>query len=247
MDLEAFFKKNNKLAIAFSGGVDSAYLLFEAHKNKAEVTAYYVKSQFQPEFEYEDAKRLVEEIKANLKIIELDVLKYDDVVRNDEKRCYYCKQKIFGAICKAAMEDDYNIVADGTNASDDVNDRPGMEVLRELSVVSPLRECGLTKDNVRMLSKEAGLFTWDKPAYAWLATRIKPYEKIEPDTLKKVERSEEYLKEIGFINHRVRVSEDVATVIADKNQVQLLSEKKDIIEPYLKKIFKDVILCECGR
>ena len=124
-------------------------------------------------FEYNDAMRLAEQIGARVRVIEVDVLADERVRQNPSNRCYYCKQAIFGNILRAAAEDGYTLILDGTNASDDEGDRPGMKALKELQVRSPLRECGLTKDMIRQLSRQAGLFTWDKPAYACLATRIR--------------------------------------------------------------------------
>ena len=157
MNLQEFFHDNPKAAIAFSGGVDSAYLLYAAKKHGAEVRAYYVKSAFQPQFELEDAKRLAKELGADMKVLEADVLGDALVTANPADRCYHCKKRIFTEIGKMAAADGFPVLMDGTNASDDAGDRPGMRALRELSVRSPLRECGLTKDEIRRLSKEAGL------------------------------------------------------------------------------------------
>lgn len=199
-----FLKKIPKAAIAFSGGVDSSYLLQEGMRFGKDVKAYYVKSQFQPEFELADAKRLATELGANMQIIEVDVLQQEAVIQNPPNRCYYCKQAIFGTILAAAAADGYPVILDGTNASDDANDRPGMQALAELRVLSPLRLCGLTKDEIRRKSREAGLFTWDKPAYACLATRIPSGMQISEDLLQRVEGAEGALFAMGFTDFRVR-------------------------------------------
>lgn len=242
MDLKGFFEKFNKVAIAFSGGVDSAFLLYSALKFGAEVTAYYVKSQFQPQFEYDDAVRLVKELNANLKVIELDVLQFEDVRKNPENRCYFCKQKIFSLILNEAKNDGYSVVLDGTNASDSTADRPGMKALEELKILSPLRMCNLDKSTIRELSKQAGLFTWDKPAYACLATRIKPNEEITNKALTKVEKAEKFMMKLGFSNHRVRVSNNVATVLVVRNQTHLLNEHKATIIEEFNELFDNVIV-----
>lgn len=242
MNLKEFFAQNNKVAIAFSGGVDSSYLLYAAKEYGVDVKAYYVKSQFQPKFEYDDATRLVNELDVPLKIIELDVLSFDDVCRNDDKRCYYCKQRIFTSIIQNALEDGYTTILDGTNASDDAGDRPGMKALEELMVLSPLRMCGITKDEVRALSKKANLFTWAKPAYACLATRIKPNETIALQALQKVEKSEMLMMNMGFISHRVRVSNNVATILVKDEQKELLDIKRDEILLKLQNDFDKIIL-----
>ncbi len=240
MNLQDFFKKYNKVAIAFSGGVDSAYLLYCAKIYNADATAYYVKSQFQPQFEYDDAVRLANQLGIKLKVINLDILSYDEVRQNDDLRCYYCKRRIFSSIIKEAKNDGYDIVLDGTNASDDAGDRPGMRALEELFVMSPLRLCGLTKDEIRQRSRDANLFTWDKPAYACLATRIKPNESITFDALNKVEISEMFMMRLGFSSHRVRVSNNIATIIVLPEQKSLLDDKKQTILDELNKYFDGI-------
>ena len=156
MTLQEFFAENARAAIAFSGGVDSSYLLYAAVQCGADVHAYFAKTAFQPQFELDDAQRLAESVGAKLTVLELDALSSEDVARNPANRCYYCKQNIFGNLKRAAAEDGFTLILDGTNASDDAGDRPGMRALREMDVRSPLRECGLTKAEIRRLSHEAG-------------------------------------------------------------------------------------------
>ena len=242
MDIKEFFENYPEVAIAFSGGVDSSYLLYAAKQYAKRCTAYYVKSVFQPKFEYRDAKRLADELQVNLCIIEANVLSSEDVKRNPENRCYYCKQLIFSNIKKKALEDGYTVILDGTNASDDVNDRPGMKALQELKVRSPLRECGLTKDEVRKLSKEAGLFTWDKPAYACLATRIPANEPIDKDKLAKIEKAEDYLFSLGYTDFRVRTMNGHARLEVCENQWMKVAENRKEILNGLKDMFKTVSL-----
>ena len=155
MTLQEFFAENARAAIAFSGGVDSSYLLYAAVQCGADVHAYFAKTAFQPRFELDDARRLAESVGARLTVLELDALSSEDVARNPANRCYYCKQNIFGNLKRAAAEDGFTLILDGTNASDDAGDRPGMRALREMDVRSPLRECGLTKAEIRRLSHEA--------------------------------------------------------------------------------------------
>ena len=204
MVLSCFFRENPVLALAFSGGVDSAFLLHQAVKAGCRVTAYYVKTPFQPEFEYQDACRLAAELGADMQTISLDVLSEPCIASNPENRCYYCKKAIMTAIGQQAAKDGYSLLIDGTNASDDCADRPGMAALKELSVRSPLREAGLSKEEIRRLSKESGLFTWDKPAYACLATRIPSGTEITKKLLETTEKAEQYLKTLGFRDFRLR-------------------------------------------
>lgn len=175
-----FFHTNPQAALGFSGGVDSAYLLYAAMTAGARVKAYYVKSPFQPQFELEDARRLAEALGADWEVLETDPLSDPQVAGNPPNRCYVCKKIIFGRIAEAAQRDGFSLLLDGTNASDDDGDRPGVWALRELAVRSPLRECGLTKGEIRRLSQRAGLFTWDKPAYACLATRGPHWDGSDP-------------------------------------------------------------------
>lgn len=242
MNLEMFFQKYPKVALAFSGGVDSAYLLYAALQSGAQVRAYYVKSAFQPQFELDDARRLAEQCHADLCVLELDVLADSQVTANPANRCYYCKKRIFTAIQEAARRDGFSVLLDGTNASDDAGDRPGMRALTELDVRSPLRECGLTKEEIRRLSKEAGLFTWNKPAYACLATRIPSGTGITADALWTTETAENFLFSLGFTDFRIRMTGKTAKIQLPENQLErAIAQRKEIVGE-LKKYYDAVVL-----
>ena len=242
MNLEAFFREHPKAALAFSGGVDSAYLLYAAKKYGAQVRAYYVKTDFQPQFEYDDALRLVRELGAEMVTLPLDVLEEPAIAENPSNRCYYCKRKLFSAIQEAARADGFHLLLDGTNASDQVSDRPGMKALEELSVLSPLRLCGLDKQEIRRLSKEAGLFTHDKPAYACLATRIPTGTRITAGDLQRTELCEEFLMQLGFFGFRIRLLGDRAKLEFPAGQLPGLLEKREKILLELKKYYSGVLL-----
>lgn len=229
MTLQAFFEENPKAAIAFSGGVDSAFLLYAAKQADSEVTAYYVKTPFQPEFEYADAVTLAEQLQVKMTVLSLDVLADPQVVANPQNRCYYCKKRIFTAICQQAKQDGYQVILDGTNFSDDPTDRPGMQALQELEVLSPLRICGLSKKEIRKLSKQAGLFTHDKPAYACLATRIPTGMPITREFLEKTERNEGFLMGLGFRDFRIRITPEGAKLQIKKEQFPLLEQHRQEI------------------
>lgn len=242
MTLEDFFMEHPSVALAFSGGVDSTYLLYAAKKYAKRVKAYYVKAEFQPEFEFEDAVRAVKELGVEFEIIKKSVLDDEDVVKNPKDRCYYCKKQVFGAIKSAAEKDGFSALLDGTNASDDADDRPGMKVLKETGTLSPLRICGITKKEVRRLSKEANLFTWDKCAYACLATRIRTGEKITAEKLSAVEKSEGYMRSLGFYDFRVRMRGDNALLQLREEQLPLFIKHRSDILNELKKYFNTVSL-----
>ncbi len=243
MNLQEFFKENPKVALAFSGGVDSSYLLYAAIKYGADVKAYYVKALFQPQFEMDDAMRLAEQLKAPVRVLRADVLSDPVVVSNPSNRCYYCKKVIFNMIMRAAAEDGYTVLLDGTNASDDAGDRPGMKALQELQVKAPLRECGLVKSEIRRLSKEGGLFTWDKPSYACLATRIPTGCEITAEKLQKTEAAENFLFSLGFSDFRVRMMPNGAARLQILfSQLPLLMEKREEVLNELKKSYPAVLL-----
>ena len=247
MELNEFFRQNGKAAVAFSGGADSAFLLYAAKQSGADVTAYTVKTAFQPAFELADAKRLAAELDVPLRVLTLDILSDPAVAANPADRCYHCKRRVFTAISEAARRDGYELLLDGTNASDDEDDRPGMRALKELSVRSPLRECGLTKPEIRALSKAAGLFTWDKPAYACLATRIAAGEPITADKLARTEQAESYLFSLGFSDFRVRSRNDTAVIQLREEQFPLFVRCRKEIAAELRRYYGEVFLDTEGR
>lgn len=244
MTLKDFFAQQNRVALAFSGGVDSAYLLYAAINSGCDVHSYYVKSAFQPQFELDDALRLAKQLGAKMTVLELNVLSESKVVENPSNRCYHCKKLIFSKIAQAARADGYEFLIDGTNASDDAADRPGMRALQELQVRSPLRECGISKEEVRKCSKEAGLFTWNKPAYACLATRIPTGSEITLEKLQTTEISEKALSDMGFSDFRIRMSgKDAKIQVREEQLEKLLLYRKEILEklkPYYGAITVDL-------
>ena len=242
LKLQGFFENNPKISLAFSGGVDSSYLLYAAMKHGVQVQAYYVKTVFQTQFELDDAVRLADELKADIIILSLDILAEPKILANPENRCYHCKHKILSAILQAAGADGFPVLIDGTNASDDAGDRLGMRVLKELSVRSPLRECGLSKAEIRRLSRAAGLFTWDKPAYACLATRIPTGEEITLEKLQKTEKAEDFLLSLGFSNFRIRLMDGCARLQMSENQLPMLWDRRNVVLTELRKYYSGVLL-----
>jgi uncharacterized protein len=247
MKLGEFFSDVPKAALGLSGGTDSSYLLYAGRKLGADVRPYFIKTAFQPQFEFEDAKRVCEFAGAEMTVIELDAMAVPEVAENPENRCYYCKTALFSALRSRAAADGYPVIIDGTNASDDAGDRPGMKALAELSVRSPLRECGITKDMVRALSREAGLFTADKPSYACLATRVPAGEPITAEKLRKVEKAEGYLFGLGYTDLRVRLAGDGARIEFRRDQMLRAVEQWDEIRQGMKSDFKTIVMDMKGR
>lgn len=242
MTLSSFFSQNPRVALAFSGGTDSSYLLYAAKRNHCDVKAFFVDTAFQPRFERNDAVRLANELHADLTILHYDILRHDEIVSNPADRCYYCKKALFQILKKEAEKAGYGVLIDGTNASDIAADRPGMKALKELGVRSPLRECGVTKAEIRALSKQAGLFTGAKPSYACLATRIPAGVPIEGRMLERVEKSEEFLFSLGFSDLRVRVLGETAKLQLPEEQMEKAWNQRRAIRQGLAESFTDVVL-----
>ena len=247
MTLEQFFQENPRCALGFSGGVDSAYLLYAGVKAGADIRPYFIKTAFQPAFELADAKKLAEGLGVEVTVLELDALADPRVAANPADRCYYCKQNLFRTLKDRAIADGYPVLLDGTNASDEAGDRPGMRALAELSVRSPLRECGLTKAEIRARSREAGLFTWDKPAYACLATRVPAGETITADILARVEGAEDALFRLGYTDFRVRVFHGAARLQLPQGQMERAVREAEELRPALKPYFTPILLDLEGR
>ena len=242
MELKDFFTEHPRAALAFSGGADSSYLLYAGLKWAQKLGVYYLKSPFQPEFEYRDALRLAESLGAAVTVLRADPLACPEVAANPANRCYYCKQAIMSTIKAAAAKDGFDLVIDGTNASDDIADRPGFRALGEAGVLSPLRLCGITKAELRERSREAGLFTWDKPAYACLATRIPTGETITAEKLKKIEKSEDALFKLGFTDFRVRLRGGGALLQFVPGQHEEAEARLDELRAALAPYFTDIRL-----
>lgn len=242
MTLKEFFTEHPKAALGFSGGVDSSYLLWAAVNAGADIAPYYIQTAFQPAFELEDAQRLCAQIGVKLNVIRLDALADPRVAANPANRCYYCKVGLFGALRARAKADGYDLLLDGTNASDDAGDRPGMKALREMEVRSPLRECGLTKAMIRQESRKAGLFTWDKPAYACLATRVPTGRTITSELLRRVEGAETELFALGFTDFRVRLYDEAARLQLPEGQLAKAVEQRQAIRQALAPWFDVVLL-----
>lgn len=247
MTLTDFFTAHPRAALGFSGGVDSAYLLYAACRAGAMVRPYFIKTAFQPAFELADARRMAAQLGAELAVVELDLLADQAVAPNPADRCYHCKRSLFGALQRQANADGFPLLLDGTNASDDDAQRPGMRALRELGVRSPLRECGLTKPQIRELSRQAGLFTWCKPAYACLATRVPTGQPITKELLGRVERAEDALFHMGYTDFRVRIFHGAARVQLPAAQLARAGAEAERIRTALASEFDTILLDLKGR
>ncbi len=186
MTLREFCSRHRKVALAYSGGCDSSYLFSELVNAGVDVKAYLVMTAFQPEFELKDAHRMADLLGADLEVIEADILVEKEICANPHDRCYRCKRFIFGTIIRHMAEEGYEILVDGTNASDDPSRRPGFKALSELAVLSPLRMADLSKEQIRQASSEKGLFTAEKPSFSCYATKIEHGTRITGVALSEV-------------------------------------------------------------
>jgi len=207
-------RKYRSLAVAFSGGTDSTFLLLTACEILGDkVTAFTVKTPYIPDWEINEATSFCTGHHIRHKIIELAL---PEIIRgNPEDRCYRCKRQLFEILLKETAVLGIEKLVDGTNADDMKDYRPGFKALQELSVGSPLLESGLTKSAIRALSKSQGLPTWDKPAYACLLTRL-PYNRIISEAdLERIEKAEVFLMKAGYRSVRVRTEDNSARIEMD--------------------------------
>ena len=209
--LDTILKDLNSFVVAFSGGVDSTFLLHRAHKvRKSAIVAITIRTPYIPSREIDDAVEFTRSFGIKHKIIDIP---FPEMIRNNPiDRCYLCKKAIFTDLLSFAKKNNYQYVIDGTNADDTGDFRPGIKALNELGIRSPLLEAGLTKKDIRELSREEDLDIWDKPAMACLLTRI-PYDtEISQGTLRLVEEAENMLFELGYPGTRVRIHGDLARI-----------------------------------
>ncbi len=206
-NLCAALRREKKLAVAFSAGVDSTLLLKAAvntlgNENVLAVTA--LSASF-PEREADEADVFTRGIGVSRVTVEVDQLSIPGFRENPANRCYLCKKVLFTQMMEAAREKGFTVMAEGSNVDDLSDYRPGLKAIEELGVMSPLREAGLTKAEIRELSSELGLPTWNKPSFACLATRFVYGETISDEKLRRVELGERLLQDLGFKQFRVRI------------------------------------------
>lgn len=218
-----------KVAIAYSGGVDSTYLLALAQQElKENAVGILVRGAMISKAEEREALELAQQLNFNLKVIDLNVFAISEFVTNPPDRCYFCKKHVFTAISNWANNRGY-VVLDGTNYSDEGDYRPGRKALAEMNILSPLLEMQLTKEEIRILSRKLDLPTWNKPSMACLASRVPYGNPITPEVLTKVEKAEEILHRKGIIECRVRIHSDLARIEVPKDQLEYLVSIKDEI------------------
>ena len=237
--LEDIIRKLGSVAIGFSGGVDSSLLLAVAHNVLGDnVIAVTGVDDSVPERELKEASNFCKERGIRHIVCKVNPLQEEEYRSNGPDRCYYCKYGIFTEIRKIADDNGISYMAEGSNMDDIGDYRPGFKAVAELSVRSPLREAGLYKQDIRLISKAMGLPTWSKPAYACLASRFVYGEEITKEKLNMIDRAEQFLIEQGFFEERVRLHGQLARIEVPAEDIKRLASDK-VRESVYKK-FKEI-------
>ena len=239
-NLKEDIRQKGELVVAFSGGVDSTFLIKLAYDVLGEdnVLAVTSRSETYPQKQLEEAKELAEQIGVKHLITYTSELENERFAQNDKLRCYYCKHELFSEVIRIAKDEGYKHVADGSNYDDHLHDyRPGMKAAAELEVCSPLKEAEFTKEDIRIISKKLGLSTWDKAAFACLSSRFPYGDEIKIESLSMVDKAEEFLQKYKFSQLRVRHhDENTARIEILPEDMPFLLEKREEIIEYLKEI-----------
>jgi uncharacterized protein len=243
--LKNMLKEMERVVVAFSGGVDSSFLLKVAHEVLGEnVLAVTARSSTYPEREFNEALKFAADYGIPHRVIISEELEVEGFSENPLNRCYLCKQELFNKIKQIAIDEGYKFIAEGSNKDDLGDYRPGLQAISELGIVSPLRSSELSKNDIRLLSKELGLKTWNKPSFACLSSRFPYGERITPEKLQMVDKAEQFLIDLGFRQIRVRHHGSVARIEVEERDLERFLDKKIRSVVYTR--LKELGYVSCG-
>jgi len=241
-DLKKRIAEKGKLLVAYSGGVDSSLLARAAHDALGgNALAVILDSRAMPRSEIESAKELAISLGLNYRVAEFTILKEEQFCSNSVMRCYICKKKSSAVLRIIAKEEGIGCIADGVNLSDFLDYRPGIAACDEEGIWHPFVDAAITKEDIRALAHKLGLAVWNKPSAACLASRIPYGQTITPESLRMVEEAEEYLKSLGFLQHRVRSHGRLARIELQKQDMVRAMNCRDEIAKTLKAIGFDYV------
>jgi len=243
MDLKTFFAENPTGAVAFSGGLNSSFLLWAAAEYGKDWHAYFLRTAFQPDTETQDVQMISSHYQIPLTILNGDIFLCADIISNTEKRCSLCKQRMFSAISQKAKQDGYHLLIDGTVCDSlSAAECPQIRDFSAILLRSPLKEYGLSKSDLRLLARKIHLPNWNKTAYSCLATRVAHGTAITREHLQHVQRAETLLSSLGFQNYRVQVSDDALTLLFPHHQISYAQTMRTTIDKQLSPLFPSIII-----